>query len=130
MSTKLADTEDDLILEDQTIPTKETSDEAVQLLVTAEIENGHTSENDKDQVEEKVEEILTKVDGLLNNTEENTKQPNVEVKEEDESPAAEEVETPKETVEAKEPEVKELPPPPPKRSSQTNQRLKKLSKTS
>ena len=118
MSTKLADTEDDLVLEDQTIPTKETSDEAVQLLVTVDIENGHASENGKvEQEAEKVEEVLKK-------SEENGDQPNVEVKEDHESPV-EEVEA---SMETKEPEVKELPPPPPKRSSQTNQRLKKLSK--
>ena len=59
MSTKLADTEDDLVLEDQTIPTKETSDEAVQLLVTADIENGHASENGKAEGDaEKVEEVV------------------------------------------------------------------------
>ena len=119
MSTKLADTEDDLVLEDQTIPTKETSDEAVQLLVTADIENGHASENGK------AEEDAEKVEEVLDKSEENGDQPNIEVKEDQESPV-EEVETA--GTETKEPEVKELPPPPPKRSSQTNQRLKKLSK--
>ena len=99
MSTKLADTEDDLVLEDQTIPTKETSDEAVQLLVTADIENGHASENGK------AEEDAEKVEEVLDKSEENGDQPNIEVKEDQESPV-EEVETA--GMETKEPEVKEF----------------------
>ena len=121
---KLADNEDELVLEDQTItspapPKTKDSDEAVQLLVTAEIENGHDETSDE-AVQENPEQLLIQLD------EPKAEQPCVESKEDDK--AEEEMEE----APAKVDEVKEVlelpPPPPPKRTSQTNQRLKKLSK--
>lgn len=100
-----------MVLEDQTItspapPKTNDSDEAVQLLVTVEIENGNSHEQEEEK-EETVDQNESKTEEVK--TEELVKIDSPEPK----KPEPSEIETA---------------PPPPKRSNQTNQRLKKLSK--
>ena len=95
---KLADSENELVLEDQTISpgspkvTKEDSDEVIQLLVTVEIETGE-NQSDVEKTAEieappdsQVAETVAAVEDVIQNGEEKPEQPCEEVEEAKEPP--------------------------------------------
>ena len=127
---KLADNDEELVLEDQTIvpgspkTSSKDSDEVVQLLVTVEIENG-----EKDEVKEKETEEKNHTEEVIKNGEANPNQICKEVKDDEEKEEKSTTGPPEEVLVVIEDIKEDLPPPPPpKRTNQTNQRLKKLSK--
>jgi hypothetical protein len=106
---KLADNEDELVLLDQSIIPVGPSSPILTptVVVTEAINNDDEEEESTNMVEEAVEE-----------DKHDQGQTCMLVLEDEDHPVKDE----------EEPPIKDLPPPPPKRSSQTNQRLKKLSK--